>query len=121
MRYPAISPDGQTIAFTYKGDLYRVAASGGAATPLTQHPAEDFMPVWSHDGASIAFASDRHGNFDIYVMPAAGGEAKRLTFHSAAGAGVKIDEVIKDGPLDMAGMHVKPGTNEANYSDGHCY
>ncbi|HEY5492556.1 MAG TPA: S41 family peptidase [Gemmatimonadaceae bacterium] len=84
IRYPAISPDGKTIAFTYKGDLYRVAASGGAATPLTQHPAEDFMPVWSHDGTSIAFASDRHGNFDIYVMPAAGGEARRLTFHSAA-------------------------------------
>jgi len=84
MRYPAISPDGQTIAFTYKGDLYRVSSAGGAATQLTQHPAQDFMPVWSHDGTRIAFASDRHGNFDVYVMPAAGGEAQRLTFHSAA-------------------------------------
>ena len=41
------------------------------------------MPVWSHDGRSIAFASDRFGNFDVFVMPAAGGEARRLTFHSA--------------------------------------
>ncbi|MBI2408427.1 MAG: PD40 domain-containing protein, partial [Gemmatimonadetes bacterium] len=83
MRYPAISPDGKSIAFTYRGDLWRVAASGGVATQLTQHPAEDFMPVWSHDGSRIAFASDRHGNYDIYVMPASGGEAQRLTFHSA--------------------------------------
>lgn len=83
MRYPAISPDGQTIVFTYMGDLYRVAAAGGVATPLTTHPAHDFMPVWSRDGRQIAFASDRHGNFDIFVMPAAGGEARRLTFHSA--------------------------------------
>jgi Tol biopolymer transport system component len=35
--------------------------------------AHDFMPVWSHDGKRIAFASDRHGNFDVYVMPASGG------------------------------------------------
>ncbi len=83
MRYPAISPDQQTIVFTYRGDLWRVPASGGAATQLTQHPAQDFMPVWSRDGTRIAFASDRHGNFDIYVMPATGGEAQRLTYHSA--------------------------------------
>ena len=83
LRYPAISPDGKTIVFTYKGDLYRVAAGGGAAVALTTHEAQDFMPVWSHDGKQIAFASDRFGNFDIFVMPAEGGEAKRLTFHSA--------------------------------------
>jgi tricorn protease len=84
LRYPAISPDGRTIAFTYKGDIYRVPAAGGAATALTVHEAQDFMPVWSHDGRQIAFASDRHGNFDVFTMPAEGGAAKRLTFHSAA-------------------------------------
>jgi tricorn protease len=83
MRYPAISPDGKTVVFTYKGDLYRVATSGGTAVPLTTHTANDFMPVWSHDGKQIAFASDRYGNYDIYVIAAEGGEAHRLTFHSA--------------------------------------
>lgn len=82
-RYPALSPDGATIVFTYRGDLYRVPAAGGTAVPLTTHPAHDFMPVWSRDGRHIAFASDRHGNFDVFVMPAAGGEAVRLTVHSA--------------------------------------
>jgi len=84
LRYPAISPDGRTIAFAYKGDIYRVPASGGAAVPLTTHEAYDFMPVWSRDGRTIAFASDRFGDFDVFVMPAAGGPARRLTYHSAA-------------------------------------
>ncbi len=83
LRYPAISPDGQTIAFEFKGNLYSVPAGGGAATPLTMGESYDFAPVWSHDGKLIAFASDRYGNFDVFVMPATGGEAKRLTFHSA--------------------------------------
>ena len=83
MRYPAISPDGKTIAFTFKGDIYKVSSSGGTATPLTTHTANDYAPVWSHDGKRIAFASDRYGNYDIYVISAEGGEAKRLTFHSA--------------------------------------
>ena len=73
LRYPAISPDGKTVAFGYKGDIYRVDAAGGVAVPLTIHEAHDMMPVWSRDGKTIAFASDRHGNFDVYTMPATGG------------------------------------------------
>jgi len=84
LRYPAISPDGATIAFVYKGDLYRVPSDGGVAVPLTLHEAHDTNPVWSHDGKSLAFASDRYGNFDVFIMPAAGGEARRLTWHSAS-------------------------------------
>ena len=83
LRYPAISPDGKTIAFGYKGDLYRVDVEGGTAIPLTLNSAHDQMPVWSRDGKQIAFASDRHGNFDVFVMPASGGEPVRLTYHSA--------------------------------------
>jgi tricorn protease len=46
MRYPAISPDGEDIAFSYKGNLYTVSSDGGRALPLTMHPAYDFYPVW---------------------------------------------------------------------------
>jgi len=83
LRYPAISPDGQTLLFEYKGDIWSVPAAGGAAVPLTLSETYEFAPVWSHDGKSIAFASDRYGNFDVFVMPSTGGEAKRLTSHSA--------------------------------------
>ncbi len=58
-RYPALSPDGSTIVFTYRGDLWRVPASGGTAVALTTHVAHGYLPVWSHDGRHIAFASDR--------------------------------------------------------------
>jgi tricorn protease len=83
LRYPAISPDGQTVVFSYHGNLWKVAAGGGTAAPLTVNEWHNTMPVWSPDGTKIAFASDRYGNFDVFIMPAEGGEAKRLTFHSA--------------------------------------
>jgi tricorn protease len=83
LRYPVISPDGNTILFGYKGDIYRVDAAGGTATPLTIHEAHDMMPVWSHDGKHIAFASDRYGNFDVFVMPSTGGTPIRITHNSA--------------------------------------
>src|ERR1044072_1179473 len=83
LRYPAISPDGQTLLFEYKGDIWSVPSAGGNAVPLTLSESYEFAPVWSHDGKSVAFASDRYGNFDVFVMPSDGGEAKRLTYHSA--------------------------------------
>lgn len=83
LRYGAISPDGGTIAFCYQGDLWRVPSAGGAATLLTTSDAYERSPVWSHDGKWLAFASDRHGNMDVFIMPATGGPATRLTEHSA--------------------------------------
>jgi Tol biopolymer transport system component/C-terminal processing protease CtpA/Prc len=82
LRTPALSPDGNEIVFSYKGDLFKVASTGGAATPLTLHEAYDAAPVWSPDGKQIAFASDRYGNLDVFILPSIGGEAKRLTSHS---------------------------------------
>ncbi|MCX6306435.1 MAG: S41 family peptidase [Bacteroidetes bacterium] len=82
MRYTAISPDGQTILFCYKGDIWSVPAAGGTAIPVTLTESYEYAPVWSHDGKNIAFASDRNGNYDIFTMAAGGGEARRLTFSS---------------------------------------
>jgi Tol biopolymer transport system component/C-terminal processing protease CtpA/Prc len=84
LRYPAISPDGKSIVFSYQGDLYKVGTDGGTATLLTTHDAYDYAPVWSHDGQRIAFASDRYGNMDVFVISANGGLATRLTYHSAS-------------------------------------
>jgi len=84
MRYSAISPDGKYIAFSYKGDLYTVATTGGEAKQITMHEAHDYMPVWSPDSKNIAFASNRFGNFNVFVVPASGGTPARLTFWSGA-------------------------------------
>lgn len=84
MRYNTISPKGDMIAFTYKGDVYVVDSQGGLAKQLTTSTAYDYAPVWSHDGQTIAFATDRNGNFDIYTVPVVGGVPKRITTFSAA-------------------------------------
>jgi len=82
MRFPAISPDGRQIAFSYKGDIYTVAATGGQARQLTSNAAYDAQPIWSPDGQSIAFASTREGSMDVYLMSSQGGTPRRLTTHS---------------------------------------
>lgn len=82
LRDVKIAPDGSRIAFTYKGDIYTVPVTGGRATRLTTQPSYETSPIWSPDSRSIAFASDRNGNFDIYTMPSDGGRAIRLTTNS---------------------------------------
>ena len=83
MRDVRISPNGTEIAFCYKGDIYKVPATGGTAIQLTTQDSYECTPIWSPDGKQIAFASDRYGNFDIFMMPSGGGNAQRLTTHSA--------------------------------------
>ncbi|MEG1937010.1 MAG: peptidase S41, partial [Rikenellaceae bacterium] len=82
LRRSAISPNGETIAFTYKGDIYTVPTNGGQAKAVTTNPAYDTCPIWSPDSKNIAFASDREGGMDIYIVSAMGGSPKRLTFNS---------------------------------------
>ena len=84
LRHPALSPDGKTVAFDFRGDLYTVPAGGGLAVPVTLHEAHDMTPIWSPDGKWLAFASDRFGNWDIFIVAASGGQVRRLTFHSGA-------------------------------------
>ena len=85
IRDAAISPTGDRIAFTYKGDIFTVPVAGGTATRLTSQPTYETAPVWSPDGKTIAFASDAYGNFDVFTVAADGSDAawKRLTFNSA--------------------------------------
>lgn len=82
MRYCAISPDGERIAFTYKGDIYTVPAGGGKALQITSSRAYDTHPVWSPDGKKIAFASGREGSLDVFIVDRDGGVPARLTTHS---------------------------------------
>ena len=111
MRYPAISPDGETIVFSYKGDIYSVPTKGGLAKQLTTHPKHDTHPIWSPDGKSIAFSSDREGSFDIYIMSKDGGEPKRLTTNTAA----ETPEVFKDNNTILFSSALMPDVNDSQF------
>ncbi|WP_303317897.1 S41 family peptidase [Flavivirga abyssicola] len=80
---PSISPNGQTIAFNYQGDIWTCNINGQNAKRLTIHEANDTNPIWSFDGKSIAFTSNRYGNNDVYIIASVGGIPKRITYHSA--------------------------------------
>ncbi|MGC6429449.1 MAG: S41 family peptidase [Jejuia sp.] len=84
INFPAISPDGKTIAFNYQGDIWIASINGHNPKRLTVHEAYDTKPVWSADGKSIAFISERYGNNDVYIIPSSGGTPKRITYHSTA-------------------------------------
>ena len=74
-----VSPDGQTIVFDMVGDLYSMPITGGEATRLTSGMAYDMQPRFSPDGERIVFVSDRSGDNNVWLMPAAGGEPTQLS------------------------------------------
>mgnify|MGYP000815173848 CR=1 FL=1 len=114
MRYCAISPDGTSIAFTYKGDIYTVPVNGGKAAQITTNAAHDTHPVWSPDGKQIAFASDRMGSMDIFVVDREGGIPKRLTTHS----GNETPVAFKDADHILFLANVMPSAEDAQFPSG---
>ncbi len=81
--YPALTPDAQTIVFSYDGDIWKVPVGGGVAARITGMQGEEINPKISPDGKWLAFSSNQFGNNDVYVMPLAGGDIKQLTFNDA--------------------------------------
>src|SRR5262245_7566723 len=91
---PALSPDGGTLAFAWRGEIWMVPTSGGTAVQLTKSSAEDSAPFCWPDGSLIAFISERSGSEQVYVMPREGGAPRQITFHTA---GYTLDGWYPDG------------------------
>lgn len=82
-RFPHVS--GEQVVFVARGDLWRAPLAGGAATRLTTTAMRPVMPRFSPDSKSIAFSAKVNGHQDVYIMPAAGGAPRRLTWHANGG------------------------------------
>ena len=101
-RFPALSPDGETVTFSWRGDLWSASTDGGDAVRLTRHPADETRSAWSPDGTQIAFESRRDGPRAIYVMNTTGGDVRRvslsddsLTLHDWTGMGLYVSGRIE--------------------------
>lgn len=84
LSHPVLSPDAQTVVFSFEGDLWKASTADLQATRLTAMQGYETTPRISPDGKWVAFTGEQMGNTDVYIMPLSGGEVKQLTFHSAA-------------------------------------
>lgn len=102
-QFPTISND--TVAFACEDDLWCVSASGGEARRLTSGLGSATNPVYSRDGKWLAFSGREEGPLEVFVMPAAGGQPKRLTY---LGVGSVVVGWTNDGRIVFASTYGQP-------------
>jgi Tol biopolymer transport system component len=78
---PCWSPDGKWIAFSMRGDIWKIPAEGGTAVALTKGPVWHYEPAWSPDGRFLALSMDVNRNLEIGIVPAEGGEVRTIASH----------------------------------------
>ena len=83
LRFP--DAHGDTVVFTYGGDLWRAPLAGGTASRLTSARGVELFAKFSPDGRWLAFTGQIDGDEQVYVVPAEGGEPRQLTFYPSKG------------------------------------
>ena len=79
-RYPAISPDGKTVSFSWHGDLFTAPIAGGLAERLTTNAFDELYSAFSPDGKRIAFTSARNGPANLFTANLDGTDIKQVSF-----------------------------------------
>ncbi|HVS63827.1 MAG TPA: S9 family peptidase [Thermoanaerobaculia bacterium] len=107
---PAVSPDGSSVAFVVRStdleadrggtDLWLVGVDGENRRQLTAHEATDVEPAWSADGSHLYFLSSRSGTMQVWRLPMAGGEPRRVT----------------DLPLDVSNLLISPEGSRISFT-----
>jgi Tol biopolymer transport system component len=106
-RKPAWSPDGESICYGTRPDLWIVSASGGPARRLTKDTDNALNPAWSNDGRHVYFSSGREGTIALWRVSSKGGRAERLT----TGSSHEGDPTVSpDGSRFAYSTETEPGT-----------
>ncbi|MEW6323650.1 MAG: amidohydrolase, partial [Acidobacteriota bacterium] len=74
-----VSPDGQTLVFDILGDIYTLPIAGGEATRIVGGISFESQPVYSPDGKTIAFLSDRTGVENVWIANADGSNPRAVS------------------------------------------
>ena len=122
MRYPDVNKN--LIAFVYAGDIWSVEAKGGDATRLTSHKGMELFPKISPDGQWIAFSGEYSGSRQVYVMPAAGGAPRQLTYYNSVGLMPPrggFDNVVLDWTPDSQSILVRMNRTPFGERNGTYY
>ena len=116
LRTPTVSAT--QIAFAYANNIWVVERAGGTARRLTSFQGQTSNPHFSPDGKWIAFSGEYAGNLDVYVVPAEGGEPKRLTWHPGADTGSGMDARRQVDRFSL--RRARPGRRAARRDSGPC-
>ncbi len=81
IRNPSLSPDATELAFSYQGDIWTYNLNTKQSKRLTVHEAYESNPIWNHDGSQLAFASNRKGSNNVFVISKEGGSPNQLTYY----------------------------------------
>lgn len=90
----SLAPDGKTLVFSFADEIWSAPVTGGAATRLTFHDADEKTPCISPDGRELAFTSTRNGGAQVFVMDLDGGAPRQITWHSE---GYQLEEWLPSG------------------------
>lgn len=92
--WPALSPDGKTLAFEWLNDIWTAPSEGGEAKRVMEHPAREAYLQFSPDGKRLVFCSDRTGSAQVYSMKTDGSDLKKHSNHTE---GYVLEGISPDG------------------------
>lgn len=92
--WPALSPDGETIAFEWLNDIWLAPSSGGDAMRLVKHDSREAYPKFTPDGKRIVFCSERTGAGQVFSVEIDGSDIRQHSDHSE---GHVLESISPDG------------------------
>lgn len=99
LAWPALSPDGETLAFEWLNDIWLAPATGGDAVRIVEDSAREAYPKFTPNGKRLVFCSERTGSAQIYSVKIDGSDLKKHSDHTE---GYVLEGISPDGGVAIA-------------------